>query len=110
MGLPFFNDLCSFVHKEATFFIDYILYIPVSYIIKLLFIYSFIFDTGPILIAVFITEMVILFKHVIIIIIIIIIIITITVEPRLAATSVLRPVFFGPMVAVLTGVQLYIKI
>ena len=109
MGLPFFNDLCSFVHKEATFFIDYILYIPVSYIIKLLFIYSFIFDTEPILIAVFITEMVILFKHVIIIIIIIIII-TITVEPGLAATSVLRPVFFGPMVAVLTGVQLYIKI
>ena len=73
MGLPFFNDLCSFVHKEATFFIDYILHIPVSYIIKLLFIYSFIFYTGPILIAVFITEMVILFKHVIIIIIIIII-------------------------------------
>ena len=108
MGLPFFNDLCSFVHKEATFFIDYILYIPVSYIIKLLFIYSFIFYTGPILIAVFITEMVILFKHVIIIIIIIII--TITVEPRLAATSVLRPVFFSPMVAVLTGVPLYIKI
>ena len=108
MGLPFFNDLCSFVHKEATFFIDYILYIPVSYIIKLLFIYSFIFYTGPILIAVFITEMVILFKHVIIIIIIIIIIIT--VEPHLAATSVLRPVFFSPMVAVLTGVQLYIKI
>ena len=36
--------------------------------------YSFIFYTGPILIAVFITEMVILFKHVIIIIIIIIII------------------------------------
>ena len=107
MGLPFFNDLCSFVHKEATFFIDYILYIPVSYIIKLLFIYSFIFYTGPILIAVFITEMVILFKHVIIIIIIII---TITVEPRLAATSVLRPVFFSPMVAVLTGVPLYIKI
>ena len=105
MGLPFFNDLCSFVHKEATFFIDYILYIPVSYIIKLLFIYSFIFYTGPILIAVFITEMVILFKHVIIIIII-----TITVEPRLAATSVLRPVFFSPMVAVLTGVPLYIKI
>ena len=105
MGLPFFNDLCGFVHKEATFFIDYILYIPVSYIIKLLFIYSFIFYTGPILIAVFITEMVILFKHVIIIIII-----TITVEPRLAATSVLRPVFFGPMVAVLTGVPLYIKI
>ena len=69
MGLPFFNDLCSFVHKEATFFIDYILHIPVSYIIKLLFIYSFIFYTGPILIAVFITEMVILFKHVIIIII-----------------------------------------
>ena len=109
MELPFFNDLCGFVHKEATFFIDYILYIPVSYIIKLLFIYSFIFYTGPILIVVFITEMVILFKHVIIIIIIIIII-TITVEPRLAATSVLRPVFFGPMVAVLTGVQLYIKI
>ena len=73
MGLPFFNDLSSFVHKEATFFIDYILYIPVSYIIKLLFIYSFIFYTGPILIVVFITEMVILFKHVIIIIIIIII-------------------------------------
>ena len=59
------------------------------------------------MIAVFITEMVILFKHVIIIIIIII---TITVEPRLAATSVLRPVFFSPMVAVLTGVPLYIKI
>ena len=94
MGLPFFNDLCSFVHKEATFFIGYILYIPVSYIIKLLFICSFIFYTGPILIAVFITEMVILFKHVIIIIIIIIII-TITVEPRLAATSVLRPVFLA---------------
>ena len=42
------------------------------------FIFLFIyFHTGPILIAVFITEMVILFKHVIIIIIIIIIIITI---------------------------------
>ena len=39
------------------------------------FIFLFIyFHTGPILIAVFITEMVILFKHVIIIIIIIIII------------------------------------
>ena len=38
--------------------------------------YSFIFYTGPILIAVFITEMVILFKHAVIIIIIIIIIIS----------------------------------
>ena len=37
-------------------------------------IYSFIFNTGPILIAVFKTEMVTLFKHAIIIIIIIIII------------------------------------
>ena len=37
--------------------------------------YSLIFYTGPILIAVFITEMVILFKHAVIIIIIIIIII-----------------------------------
>ena len=36
--------------------------------------YSLIFYTGPILIAVFITEMVILFKHAVIIIIIIIII------------------------------------
>ena len=46
-----------------------------SYIINV-FIYLFIyFYTGPILIAVFKTEMVILFKHAIIIIIIIIIII-----------------------------------
>ena len=58
--------VCSFVHKEPTFFIDRI---PVSYIINV-FIFLFIhFYTGPILIAVFITEMVILFKHVIIIII-----------------------------------------
>ena len=56
--------VCSLVHKEA---------IPVSYIINV-FIYLFIyFYTGPILIAVFKTEMVILFKHAIIIIIIIII-------------------------------------
>ena len=57
--------------RSLLFFIDCI---PVSYIINV-FIFLFIhFYTGPVLIAVFITEMVILFKRVIIIIIIIIII------------------------------------
>ena len=65
--------VCSFVHKEATFVFLLIIImfcILVSYIINdfiFLFIY---FYTGPILIAVFITEMVILFKHVNIIVII----------------------------------------
>ena len=65
--------VCSFVHNEATFFIDYIYVMYPSFVYNEVFIYIFIyFYTGPILIAVFITEMVILFKHVIIIITIII--------------------------------------
>ena len=66
-----FELLCSFVHKEATFLFLLIIImfcILVSYIINV-FIFLFIyFYTGPILIAVFITEMVMMFKHVIIII------------------------------------------
>ena len=62
--------VCSFGHKEATFLIDYnyVMY-PSLYINVFIFLFIY-FYTGPILIAVFITEMVILFKHVIIIIII----------------------------------------
>ena len=66
--------VCSFVHNGGYFFLLIIIMfcILVSYIINV-FIFRFIyFYTGPILIAAFITEMVILFKHVIIIIIIII--------------------------------------
>ena len=67
--------VCSFVHEEATFFIDYNYVMYPSFVYNWFFIYLFIyFYTGPILIAVFITQRVILFKHVIIIIIIIIII------------------------------------
>ena len=59
--------VCSFVHKEATFFTDYNYVMYPSFVYNLVFIYLFIyFYTGPRLIAVFITEMVILFKHVII--------------------------------------------
>ena len=62
--------VCSFVHKETTFFIDYNYVMYPSSVYNYVFIYLFIyFYTGPILIAVFITEMVILFKHIIIIII-----------------------------------------
>ena len=67
----FRKQLFCNLHSDFSLLTIIIMYcIPVSYIINV-FIFLFIyFYTGPILIAVFITEMVILFKHVIIIIII----------------------------------------
>ena len=61
----FFNKettlfLMSSSYRGYLFFTDYNYVIPVSYIIKFLSIYSFFLYTGPILIAVFISEMVIL--------------------------------------------------
>ena len=64
--------VCSFVYKEGTFFIDYNYIMYPRFACNYVFIYSFnYFHTGPKLIAVFIIEMVILFKHVIIITVII---------------------------------------